>query len=77
MNRSALALVAVTLLAAVGMSLHSQAQTQSQPPSPARSRSDEMLDRWNDIGNKLIAMAQDFPKTSTISRCRRTSAPLP
>jgi uncharacterized damage-inducible protein DinB len=62
MNRSALALVAVTLLAAVGMSLHSQAQTQSQPPAPARSRSDEMLERWNDIGNKLIAMAQDFPE---------------
>ena len=62
MNRSALALVAVTLLATVGMSLHSQAQTQNQPPSPARSRSDEMLERWNDIGNKLIAMAQDFPE---------------
>jgi hypothetical protein len=62
MNRSALALVAVTLLAAVGMSLHSQVQTQSQPPTPARSRSDEMSDRWNDIGNKLIAMAQDFPE---------------
>jgi uncharacterized damage-inducible protein DinB len=62
MNRSALALVAVTVLATVGMSLHSQAQTQNQPPSPARSRSDEMLERWNDIGNKLIAMAQDFPE---------------
>ena len=62
MNRSALALVAVTLLAAVGMSLHSQAQTQNQAPSPARSRSDEMLDRWNDIGNKLVAMAKDFPE---------------
>jgi uncharacterized damage-inducible protein DinB len=56
------ALVAVTLLAALGMSLDNQAQTQNQPPSPARSRSDEMLDRWNDIGNKLIAMAQDFPE---------------
>jgi hypothetical protein len=21
-----------------------------------------MLDRWNDIGNKLVAMAQDFPE---------------
>src|SRR6202171_5825587 len=62
MKRSALTLVAVTLLAAVGVSLHSQAQTQNQPPSPARSRSDEMLDRWNDIGNKLIAMAKDFPE---------------
>jgi hypothetical protein len=62
MNRPALALVAVTLLASVGMSLHSQVQTQNQPPSPARSRSDEMLERWNDIGNKLVAMAQDFPE---------------
>src|SRR3982074_394330 len=62
MKRSSLALVAVTLLAAIGMSLHSQVQTQNQPPSPSRSRSDEMLDRWNDIGNKLIAMAKDFPE---------------
>src|SRR5260370_23838187 len=62
MKRSSLALVAVPLLGAVGMSFHSQAQTQNQPPSPARSRSDEMLDRWNDIGNKLIAMAHDFPE---------------
>ncbi len=62
MNRSALALAAVTILAALGMSLYSQAQTQNQPPSPARSHSDEMLDRWNDIGNKLVAMAQDFPE---------------
>ena len=62
MKRSLLALVAVALLAAVGMSLHSRAQTQNQTPSPARSRSDEMLDRWNDIGNKLVAMAKDFPE---------------
>jgi uncharacterized damage-inducible protein DinB len=62
MKRSSLVLVAVTLLAAIGTSLHGQVQTQSQTPSPARSRSDEMLDRWNDIGNKLVAMAKDFPE---------------
>ena len=62
MKRSALALFALTSLVLLAASMHSQAQTQSQPPSPARSRSDEMLDRWNDIGNKLIAMAQDFPE---------------
>jgi uncharacterized damage-inducible protein DinB len=56
------ALAAITLLAAVGTGLHSQVQTQNQPPSSARSRSDEMVDRWNDIGNKLIAMAEDFPE---------------
>jgi len=62
MNRSALSLVVITLFAALGMSTRSQAQSQSQSPSRARSRSEEMLDRWNDIGNKLIAMAQDFPE---------------
>ncbi|HLW54543.1 MAG TPA: DinB family protein [Candidatus Angelobacter sp.] len=62
MKRSSLALVAVTVLAALGMSLRGQAQTQSQPPSPAKSQSDEMLDRWNGIGNKLVAMAKDFPE---------------
>ena len=62
MKRPALALLAVPLLATVVLTHYSHAQTQNQPPSPARSRSDEMLDRWNDIGNKLIAMAQDFPE---------------
>jgi hypothetical protein len=52
--------VVVTLLAST--TLYSQAQTQTQPPRPALSRSEETLDRWNDIGNKLIAMAQDFPE---------------
>ncbi len=62
MNWSRRALFAVTLFTALAASLSSQAQTQAQPVGPSRSRSDEMLDRWNDIGNKLIAMAQDFPE---------------
>jgi uncharacterized damage-inducible protein DinB len=62
MKRSSLVLVAITLFAAVGMGLLSQSQTQNQPPGPARSRSEEMLERWNDIGNKLVAMAKDFPE---------------
>jgi uncharacterized damage-inducible protein DinB len=61
-KRTWLARVAVTLLALAGTSLYGQGQAQSPAPSPARSRSDEMLERWNDIGNKLIAMAQDFPE---------------
>jgi uncharacterized damage-inducible protein DinB len=61
-KRSSLALIAVTLLIGIGASLHGQAQKQNQTPSPARSRSDEMLERWNDIGNKLVAMAKDFPE---------------
>jgi hypothetical protein len=62
MKRSSFALVAVTLLAVVGTSLYGHGQSQNQPPSPARSRADETLGMWNDIGNKLIAMAQDFPE---------------
>src|SRR5258706_7472556 len=61
-KRSPLALVAVTLVAVVGTSLYSRGQSQNQAPQPARSRADETLERWNDIGNKLVAMAQDFPE---------------
>jgi uncharacterized damage-inducible protein DinB len=62
MKRSSLSLVAVALLVAVGMGVQSQAQTKDPTPGPARSRSEEMLDRWNSIGNKLVAMAKDFPE---------------
>src|SRR5260370_29482356 len=61
-KRSSLALVAGTLLAVVGTSLSTQGQSQTQAPLPARSRADETLERWNDIGNKLVAMAKDFPE---------------
>jgi hypothetical protein len=60
-KRLSLALVPLTLLVA-GSSLSSPAQSQNQPQRPASSRADETLDRWNDIGNKLVAMAQDFPE---------------
>jgi hypothetical protein len=61
-KRSWLALLTLILLVVPGTSLCSRGQTQDQARRPARSRSEEMLDRWNDIGNKLIAMAQDFPE---------------
>jgi uncharacterized damage-inducible protein DinB len=55
-------LVAVALLAAVGTSLYSQGQLNSPAPRPARSRAEETLEWWNHIGNKLIAMAKEFPE---------------
>jgi hypothetical protein len=61
-KRFRLALVAVILLGVSGTSLFSQGQPQNQDPRPARSRADETLAVWNDIGNKLIGMAQDFPE---------------
>ena len=54
--------LAATILVAAGTSISSQAQSQNQPPAPAVTRADEMLKAWNQIGNKLIAMAQDFPE---------------
>ena len=62
MKRASLALVAVTIFTVVGTSLYSQDQPQNQAPPPVRSRPDETLAMWNNIGNKLIAMAQDFPE---------------
>jgi hypothetical protein len=62
LKRFGLVLVVVTLLGIAGIALYTRAQTQNQAPNPARSRSEEMLDRWNDIGNKLVAMAKDFPE---------------
>jgi uncharacterized damage-inducible protein DinB len=61
-KRSGLALVAVTLVAVAGMSLYGQSQTQNQATGAARSRAEETLEWWNQIGNKLIAMAKDFPE---------------
>ena len=50
------------LISILATSLGVHSQSQGPTPRPAASRADEMLDRWNDIGNKLIAMAQDFPE---------------
>ena len=61
-TRYQLTLAAAALLAIVATSLPAHGQAQTQAPAPARSRADETLERWNDIGNKLIAMAQDFPE---------------
>ncbi|HEY6269318.1 MAG TPA: DinB family protein [Candidatus Acidoferrum sp.] len=62
LNRPWLVLVAATLLALTGTSLYGQGQSQNQATGPARSRAEEMLEWWNQIGNKLIAMAKDFPE---------------
>jgi uncharacterized damage-inducible protein DinB len=62
MKRSSLALAAFTLFAVAATSLYSQGQTQNQATGSARSRADETLEWWNHIGNKLIAMAKDFPE---------------
>ena len=56
-------LAAALLLAAFALPAHSQdAMKQDAPVKPADSPSKVVLDSWNDIGRKLIAMAEDFPE---------------
>src|SRR5215472_7219418 len=62
MKVSSLALAAIVFLALVGTPLNAQSQSQNQAPQPVRSRADETLEWWNHIGNKIIAMATDFPE---------------
>ena len=55
---------AVLLLAATfAVPLHAQdAAKKDAPIKPADPESKVVLDSWNDIGRKLIAMAEDFPE---------------
>jgi uncharacterized damage-inducible protein DinB len=62
MRSSSFSMTAITLLAMYVTSLYSQDQGQKPAPRPVQSKTDEMLDRWNYIGNRFIAMAQDFPE---------------
>jgi uncharacterized damage-inducible protein DinB len=50
-----IALLAGIVLGALGVALFGQAQAP-------RSRAEETLEWWNHVGNKLIAMAKDFPE---------------
>jgi uncharacterized damage-inducible protein DinB len=38
-----------------------QEAAKKEPPKPAPSPSQAVLEQWNDIGRKLILMAEDFP----------------
>ena len=62
MKWSLRAIVVLAVLAIAETSLYSQGQTQNQSPKAARSRTDETLEVWNDIGNRLVTMAQDWPE---------------
>jgi uncharacterized damage-inducible protein DinB len=41
---------------------HAQAPAKPAAPTAPASRSKVLLDAWNDIGRKLIAMAEDMPE---------------
>ena len=54
------ATVLLAALCAAGPVLAQEAK--KAPPKPAPSPSEAVLEQWNDIGRKLIAMAEDFPE---------------
>jgi len=51
--------LSVIILAALAAA---QDTKKNVPPKPAVGPSQALLDNWNDVGRKLIAMAEDFPE---------------
>ena len=37
-------------------------EAKKEPPKPAPSPSQAVLEQWNEIGRKLVAMAEDLPE---------------
>ena len=53
---------AAMLVCTCVLTIAAHAQTASEAVKPALSPSQAVLVQWNDIGRKLIAMAEDFPE---------------
>jgi uncharacterized damage-inducible protein DinB len=58
------ACLAAVCLAAVLSAVPTVGQTDAkkEPPKPALGAADSALEQWNDIGRKLIAIAEDLPE---------------
>jgi len=54
--------VILTIGAWAAPALTQEMAKKDVPPKPALSPSQAVLESWNDIGRKLIAMAEDFPE---------------
>jgi uncharacterized damage-inducible protein DinB len=55
-------LVAVLLAATLSIPAYAQDAKKDAAVKPVASPSQAVLEQWNDIGRKLIAMAEDFPE---------------
>jgi len=56
------AIVAAAVLLTSLATVPAQAQENAKPTSKTLTTSQALLESWNDIGRKLIAMAEDFPE---------------
>ena len=63
MRALAVAIFAATILVAPARS--QDMQKKDATPKPVPSASEAVLEQWNDIGRKLIDMAEDFPRGQT------------
>ena len=54
--------LALTLVALCLIPIASPQAAPKAAPKPADSPSKTLLDNWNEVGRKLIAMAEDFPE---------------
>jgi len=62
-NRTRLLAVVIFAAAVVVTPAHAQeAPKKDAAPKPAPSASEAVLQQWNEVGRKLIAMAEDFPE---------------
>jgi len=59
--KQCLFLAAVLLAATLAIPAHAQDAMKKDAVKPPDSPSKVVIDSWNDIGRKLIAMAEDFP----------------
>jgi uncharacterized damage-inducible protein DinB len=62
MRRTPFLAAALFAVAIAAIPAHAQDAKKQAAPKPADSPSKVLLDSWNDIGRKLIAMAEDFPE---------------
>jgi len=61
--RKVILLVVTMLFAVIAAAAAPQdAAKKDAAPKPAKSLSQAVLEQWNDVGRKLIAMAEDFPE---------------
>jgi uncharacterized damage-inducible protein DinB len=57
--KRALGIAALLMATVLTMPIHAQ---EKKAPKPPVGEAQAVLDQWNDIGRKLIAMAEDFPE---------------
>ena len=62
MKRTVPSFLISAVLLTLALSIMAEASLAQQPPRKPLSPTEAVLSQWNDIGNKLVAMAQDWPQ---------------